>query len=53
MYCKTDSFKHCVKQSLQIASIFWCKKVNFDDEILNQKIEEIVKYIERIDENVQ
>lgn len=53
MYCKTDSFEHCVKQSLQIASIFWCKKVNFDDKTLNQKIEEIVKYIERIDENVQ
>ena len=53
MYCKSNSFKDCVKQSLMVASVFWCKKVNFDDEILNQKIEEIIKYIERIDENVQ
>lgn len=40
MYCKTDSFEHCVKQSLQIASIFWCKKVDFDDEIVANRIED-------------
>lgn len=53
MYCKDNSFKDCVKQSLMVASVFWCKKVDFDDEELNRKIKDIIEYIERIDENVQ
>lgn len=53
MYCKTNSFKQCVIQSLQIASVFWCKHINFKDKELNNKIKDLIKYMERIDENVQ